>query len=106
MSRLFFPLPTAALLGGGAVRPVALRDAPKDSIGVITTDEAPGAWKNGSVVRKVSSLPGDAHPDGSLGMVRGSLGPHEGKYGYFVAFASGAIVLCLDARLALVEGEA
>lgn len=46
--------------------------------------EAAGAWPNGTRVRKVGTSPGDAHHDGALAVVRGSMGPALGTYGYFV----------------------
>jgi hypothetical protein len=48
-----------------------------------TTDEAPGAWRNGSRVIKTNSVPKDAHQDGAPAVVLGSLGD-SGFYGYFV----------------------
>jgi hypothetical protein len=48
--------------------------------------EAPGAWPNGTKVRKANSEPGDGHRDGALAVVRGSVGPDPrwGYFGYFV----------------------
>lgn len=47
-------------------------------------EEAPGAWPNGTRVRKVGSSAGDSHRDGDLATVRGSVGPALGTSGYFV----------------------
>jgi hypothetical protein len=49
-----------------------------------TRDEAPGAMKNGTRVRKVVSESGDAHPLGSLATVLGSLHHPTLGYAYFV----------------------
>lgn len=48
--------------------------------------EASGAWPNGTRVRKTNSVDGDGHRDGSLAVVRGSIGPDPltGLFGYFV----------------------
>jgi hypothetical protein len=60
---------------------------------VFTTDQAPGAWPNGTRVRKSVEEPGDAHEVGALATVLGSIGPApeeaepawvRGLYGYFV----------------------
>jgi hypothetical protein len=52
--------------------------------GMHTRDEAPGAMKNGTRVRKVKFEPGDAHPIGSLATVLGSLHHPTLGYAYFV----------------------
>ncbi len=56
----------------------------------VVTEEAPGAWKNGTRVCKTKSEPGDGHRDGDIGTVTGSLGPTSigGRqtYMYFVRF--------------------
>lgn len=58
---------------------------PGSSVPQFTTDEAPGAWRNGTKVSKVGSVPGDAHQDGARARVLGSIGPTPGRlYGYFV----------------------
>lgn len=54
-----------------------------------TSDEAPGAIPNGTLVEKINSDPEDAHGDGSKAKVAGSLcisdiPDFEEKYGYFV----------------------
>ncbi|KKK91658.1 hypothetical protein LCGC14_2710750, partial [marine sediment metagenome] len=56
---------------------------------VFTTKQAPGGIPNGAVVEKVSSEPGDSHPDGARATVVGSLGPIDDDclpdpYFYFV----------------------
>ena len=57
---------------------------------VFTTEQAPGAWLNGTRVAKCQSAPGDAHQDGALATVLGSMGPadvddgHGPSYAYFV----------------------
>ncbi len=51
---------------------------------VFTSEQAPGAILNGTVIEKVASEADDAHPDGSLGKVVGSLGPMDGTYAYFI----------------------
>ena len=53
-------------------------------ISEILHEQAGGAWLNGSRVKKIGSMPGDAHSDGARGTVRASLGPVRGEYGYFV----------------------
>jgi hypothetical protein len=42
---------------------------------VYVTSEAPGAWRNGTRVRKKLYRPGDAHPVGTEGVVVGSIPP-------------------------------
>lgn len=42
--------------------------------GLHTTDQYPGAWPNGTRVRKIKSDPGDQHSDGTLATVIGSMG--------------------------------
>ena len=58
-----------------------------------TRNEAPGALRNGTLVEKVNSKPGDTHQDGARATIVGSLGPHKwsaphptSKYGYFVVW--------------------
>lgn len=48
------------------------------------TNQAEGAIKNGSRIEKCNTAGDDAHPDGSLGTVLGSLGPVnvDGLNGY------------------------
>ena len=54
-----------------------------------TRNEAPGALRNGTLVEKVNSKPGDTHQDGARATIVGSLGPADhltSKYGYFVVW--------------------
>lgn len=44
---------------------------------IYTTEQAPGALPNGTLIEKVNSKPGDAHPDGSRGTIIGSWGPFD-----------------------------
>lgn len=77
--------------------------------GVTFTDaEAPGAWRNGSRVRKVSGDAGDVLTIGTLGRVLGSLGPIDppemgSRYGYFVEWDGwkACIFFVRSAKLAL-----
>jgi hypothetical protein len=72
--------------------------------GLHVRDEAPGALRNGSRVRKVRSEPRDTHQDGALATVLGSIeAPGAGDgIGYFVAWddAPRAAVLVGDRRIA------
>lgn len=77
-SRLTIQLPGALLLRA-KVPPVALNNAPPSTISVVTTDEAPGAWPNYTTVRKIQSQPGDAHPNGSVGMAADLSAPSRGS---------------------------
>jgi hypothetical protein len=52
--------------------------------GLFTRDEYPGALRNGTRIVKVLTLPGDAHPVGTRGVVLGSMGHPEVGLGYFV----------------------
>lgn len=68
-----------------------VEDDPSDELcGVYITLESPGALPNGTEVVKVNSEPGDGHPDGTEGIVVGSIGPaYMEKFGrdmlaYFV----------------------
>jgi hypothetical protein len=66
---------------------------------IFTTEEAPGAWPNGTPVCKVNSQPGDATPDGTIGLVLGSIAaPPLPGFGYFVIWATrpGVPVFCAD----------
>lgn len=52
---------------------------------VLTTDQAPGAWQNGTRIRKAVYELGDMHAVGALGKIIGSMGPDkDGAYNYFV----------------------
>lgn len=58
--------------------------------GAFTRDEALGAWKNGTPVVKANSEPGDAHPDGTPGVVLGSISHpsvQNGAVFYFIEWA-------------------
>lgn len=52
-----------------------------------TTDQAPGALRNGTIVEKISTEPGEAHKNGDRAVIIGSLPevPGLGR-GYFVAW--------------------
>ena len=70
--------------------------------------QAPGAYPNGSRVRKVMGEPGDAHPVGSLATVISSMsgeqvGLDRVGIGYFVEWDASpkAAVLVVAAKLAL-----
>lgn len=52
--------------------------------GQFTTARAPGAYPNGSRIRKVRSEPGDTTRDGATGRVLGSLAGGRGLLGYFI----------------------
>ena len=79
---------------------------------VFTTAQASGAWPNGSRVAKCRSAPGDAHQDGALATVVGSVGPadvadgHGPAYAYFVEWDDyrGLPVGIASWRLLLREG--
>ena len=59
-----------------------MRDHAKTEVGVIfTREQAPGAWPNGTVVRKANSQPDDGTPDGTQGIVIGSIAIMEPKVG-------------------------
>lgn len=49
--------------------------------------QADGAIPNGRTVEKVHSNAGDTYADGVRGRVLGSVGPVDGVYGYYVAWA-------------------
>jgi hypothetical protein len=57
---------------------------------IFTSQEAVGAFPNGTRIKKHSSEDEDGHADGELGTVVGSLGPMQPepkfncKYGYFI----------------------
>jgi len=53
--------------------------------GAFTKNEHPGAFKNGLMIYKKNSEPGDAHKDGETGIVLGSI-YHDGIILYFVAW--------------------
>ncbi len=77
-----------------------------------TSDEAPGAFPNGTRVAKINSQPGDARPDGSRATVIGSIGPiphpltGRTTYGYFVSSPSiPHPVFITGDRIELVKNE-
>lgn len=53
-------------------------------VGVFTRGEAPGAYPNGSRIKKVWGEPGDANPLGTEGTVLGSVYHPDHGYAYFV----------------------
>jgi hypothetical protein len=53
-----------------------------------TREHAPGAYANGTRVRKSDSEPGDATPTGTLGTVLGSVAHPDRGIGYFVEWDS------------------
>jgi hypothetical protein len=59
---------------------------------VFVDTQAPGAWPNKATVRKVNSQPDDGTPDGTLGVIVGSIDVRElGKpaaFAYFVCWAN------------------
>jgi hypothetical protein len=65
-----------------------------------TTEQAAGAWPNGTRVEKANSCETDAHRDGALGTVRGSIAA-GGYLGYFVEWddLSGVPVFVAAPRL-------
>lgn len=79
--------------------------------GYFTRAEVPGGWPNGSRVVKRGSEPGDAHADGTLGTVIGSIAA-PGALGvalYFVEWAPRGTprraVGTLASKLALYTGD-
>lgn len=85
-------------------------------IGEYTTDEAPGAWKNGTRVRKAFQEARDAHRDGALATVLGSIPitkappgrpPLDPPLGYFVEWDDTPGVACfiVAPRLKLAETD-
>jgi len=73
-----------------------------------TTEQAPGAWPNGSRVIKLIFEEGDAHQVGDLATVIGSLGPfaYQGsRYGYFVIWddTPDVPVFSVDKKLGLAS---
>lgn len=76
---------------------------------LVITEEAPGAWKNGTRVAKVKDDPGDTHTLGAPATILGSVGPMtvEGRkvYGYFVEWddCPGIPVFVADYKIAPVS---
>jgi hypothetical protein len=70
--------------------------------------QAPGAWPQGTRIRKIRSDPSDGHPAGTLGLVVGSIGPMEFQsvpdvYGYFVYWDPMPTVPVLVVSTAIVK---
>lgn len=55
--------------------------------GAFTKNEHPGAFKNGLMIYKKNSEPGDLNEDGDTGVILGSI-CHDGIILYFVAWDS------------------
>lgn len=79
---------------------------------VYTARQAIGAMPNGTRVEKQNSKPGEAHPDGSLGTIIGSIGPLEvpedpSRYGYFVEWDAhpGIPIFTGEVRLKPVKAQ-
>ena len=80
---------------------------------VYTTNQAEGAYLNGSIVEKVSFEENDAHEPGMRGIVIGSMGPtdFEGRdntYAYFVRWddSKDRVIAVSSWKIKLVEGAA
>jgi hypothetical protein len=59
-------------------------------LGAFTRYRVEGALRNGTTVVKVNSEPGDTHPDGTPGVILGSISHPDafnGMIGYFVEWA-------------------
>lgn len=56
-------------------------------VGMFTRDRAEGALPNGTRVVKVNSEEGDGHPDGTPGVILGSVVAPGLGIGYFVSWA-------------------
>ncbi len=76
----------------------------------MVTDQAPGALPNGTIIEKIGSKEGDAHPDGARGKVLGSVGPKEvlghGKaYAYCVEWSDtpGVPIFVISTRVREVK---
>ena len=75
--------------------------------GTFTRNEAPGALPNGTRVCKVNSKPGDANPDGTLGVVLGSFPIEDpespARHFYFIEWTGMPHVACgiTDFRIAV-----
>lgn len=71
---------------------------------IYTDDHAEGAWPNGTPVIKINSESADAHPNGTLGVIIGSVGPFPFNgnltYGYIVLFEGEVIPIgCIGTKL-------
>lgn len=51
------------------------KDDPDENLAIYSTEEAKGAMPNGTRIIKTNSEPGDGHPDGTPGVIVGSMGP-------------------------------
>lgn len=75
-------------------------------IGAFTRHEQLGAWRNGTRVVKQNSEPKDATPDGTPGVVLGSLAEPEGERRliYFIEWANAPRVAvgCMGFKLKVV----
>lgn len=61
------------------------------TVALSVTSEAPGAWRNGTVVAKANSQPDDGTPDGTRGIVLGSIDVREkgpATFAYFVEWSN------------------
>jgi hypothetical protein len=84
---------------------------PSDASVFWTSEEAPGAIKNGTIVEKTASVPGDGHQDGARAKVLGSIrvpvpsNPGEPKFGYFILWDDSPDKPCFiaDIRIKPVE---
>lgn len=71
-------------------------------IGAFTRESYSGAIPNGTSVEKTNSEPGDGHPNGTRGIVLGSIGhPDLGEIGYFVEWepSSNKAVMAIGKKL-------
>lgn len=80
----------------------------EDKLYLGSTDQAPGAWPNGTRVSKINTEPVDIHPDGALATIIGSIGPFADMpslYAYCVEWDdhTGLPVWISAHRLALLE---
>jgi hypothetical protein len=76
-------------------------------IGAFTRHQEPGAIENGKRVVKTASEPGDATPDGTPGVVLGSMREPDGarRYLYFVEWAGSTRVAVACAGNKLRKGD-
>lgn len=70
--------------------------------------EIPGAWPCGTLIEKANSEPGDANPDGALGLVFGKVSHPDvmgGALCYFVVWQNGPAVpiACMGRKLKLAQ---
>lgn len=83
----------------------------KDYIPIVCMEQAAGAIKNGAIIEKINSKPGDSHTDGARAKVMGSMGPIDlpglgMMYGYWVEWedAPGFPVMITGNRVKLISG--